>query len=955
KKNNLLYTIYDKHIVIYKKTYWNEQQQNKQITGTIVDEKGEPIIGANIKVKGTSTGTITDVDGKFSLNIPSNSILEISYIGYIAVEIPLDNQTTLAITLKEFAQDLDEVVVIGYGAIKKSDLTGSVSSVSKKALGDRVATDIGSLVLGKATGIEVSQGAIRIRGVTTLNNTDPLIVVDGFMGGSFNPNEIEHIEVLKDASSTAIYGSRGANGVILITTKSGQKGPLRMTTNLFSGFDFIPSRKSLLNASQYVDYATEAILNANGTLSPNLTDPKSRADVTDWQNVAFKTGHRSEANVHLSGGSDKALFSLSLGYRYSNPIVIGGDKKNNMDVRSKTTFHFTEWLKAGMNIALNYNTNYSGWTKMDAVFKALPYIPAYDQANIKGLGFGDTDTQLDGVGQDTPLPFAHLMDFKSHNFNMQPNIWFEIRLLKELVYRVQTGIDVSFGRRSEWHPDFYAGGGIQYFQSKLLNNHTYGLSPLIENYLTYSNQLGKHDFSIMVGNSWQNYVESGNLAATGSPFDDYTVKNLLFAKGSQVTEHRYNKYAYLSYYGRINYQFNNKYLLTANFRSDGSPKFAPNNRWAYFPSIALAWKLHEEGLIKTLNAFDQLKLRIGWGKSGNDSIGDFMYLAKVFNVNVFYPFGQNGEKVTGATVIQNATSDIKWETTISKTIGIDMAFFKNRLIATIDLFDKKTEDILFGVPIPPSMGYGTNNSDGSPIVNAASVKNKGFELMLGFQNNIGDLSLAINGNYTFVHNEVTSLGTGQPYLYSMNFAGGGQQAIARTEVGHPIGYFYGFIADGIFKTQNELNKANAEAQTQGHAYYQMGETKPGDVRYKDLDGDGQITWENDRTEIGSPIPKHYFGLNYTMGYKGFDLNLYLQGIAGSYIFNGIYAIRATTSLGNKDIYVLDRWKSEQEPGNGKVPRAVIGDPAQNNRPSTLMIEKADYFKIRQFSIGYTLP
>jgi TonB-linked SusC/RagA family outer membrane protein len=515
-------------------------------------------------------------------------------------------------------------------------------------------------------------------------------------------------------------------------------------------------------------------------------------------------------------------------------------------------------------------------------------------------------------------------------------------------------VDGSFGENTEWNPDIIMGGGIQSFQSTLIKGSSYGYSPLIENYLTYSNIVGKHDFSAMIGNSWKDHTSNGTLKVRGSNFDDYKVKNIFFANNSSITEQTYGVYAYLSYFGRINYQFDGRYLLTANLRADGSPKFAPSNRWGYFPSVALAWKLHEENWMKRLNLFDQFKLRAGWGVSGNDAIDDFMYLAKVWNINVFYPLGVNEDKAPGATVARNAASNIKWESTVSRTVGIDFALLQNRFTGTVEYFDKNTNDILFGVPIPPSMGYGTNLTSGNPIVNAASVKNEGVELLLGFRDRAGEFNYSVNANYTYVHNEVTSLGAGQPYMYGTATASG-SSVFARTDIGHPIGYFYGFVADGVFRTQVELDAANAAARAKGHEYYQMTETKPGDVRYKDLDGDGYVNWENDRTELGSAIPKHYFGLSAMFSYKAFDLNVDLQGIAGSWLYDGFHTFRSGASLGNKDAIMLDRWRSEQQPGNGIQPRAVIGDPAQNDRPSTLLIDRADYLKIRQLSIGYTLP
>ncbi|MDR1676291.1 MAG: SusC/RagA family TonB-linked outer membrane protein, partial [Tannerella sp.] len=405
-------------------------RQGKFVTGTVVDERGDPVVGANIVEKGvTANGTVTDVDGKFSLTVSDDAVLRISYIGYITQEISVLSDggggKSLTITLLEDTKALEEVVVIGYGTVRKSDLTGAVSSVSAKDLGDRVTTDIGTLLSGKVTGVDVSQGAIRIRGVTTLNNTDPLIIVDGFMGGSYNPEDIEHVEILKDASSTAIYGARGANGVILITTKSGKAGPLKVTGNVFTGFDFMPPKRKVLNASQYIDFATDAILNANGTLPPNLTNPEYRRDVTDWQDEVFKTGHKTEANFNFSGGTEKAVFSLSTGYRYSDGMAIGSDINNGLKLRSKNEFRLADWFKAGINVSFNYTAIRSNWVP-DWTYTALPYTPVYDPTNERGLGYGDGNTQMDGTAGANPVAVAELWKNNRTGIDMQPNAWLEI-------------------------------------------------------------------------------------------------------------------------------------------------------------------------------------------------------------------------------------------------------------------------------------------------------------------------------------------------------------------------------------------------------------------------------------------------------------------------------------------------------------------------------------------------
>ncbi|MGL6266271.1 MAG: hypothetical protein ACRC2O_00035, partial [Chitinophagaceae bacterium] len=403
------------------------------------------------------------------------------------------------------------------------------------------------------------------------------------------------------------------------------------------------------------------------------------------------------------------------------------------------------------------------------------------------------------------------------------------------------------------------------------------------------------------------------------------VKNVFLGKSKNIGGQDAWKYAFLSYFGRINYQFNNKYLLTVSVRRDGSPRFAPQNRWATFPSVAVAWKMENEAFIKNLNFFNQLKLRASWGKSGNDAIGDFMYVSRVWTNGVYYPFG--GDPIPGATVKDNASVDIKWETTDSRNIGVDMAFLHNSLSITADYFIKKTDDILFTVPRPASLGYGLNYG-GDAIVNAASVENKGFEFQVGYRGRAGQLHYSVNANYTNINNNVTGLGLGQPYL----------SGVSRTDVGNPIGYFYGFVADGVFTKKSDLDAANAAAVAKGFSHFQEASTGAGDVRYKDINGDGHITWEGDRQMIGNSIPKHLYGFNLSLDYKGFDLDALFQGVGGADIFYGSQSeLRGGITTRNQEAYVLDRWQSESKPGNGIVPRAILGDPNNNNRPSTNMI------------------
>lgn len=937
------FSIMDRMIIIQPSSAVSKEivQQQKTISGKVTDSSGASLPGVTVLIKGTIQGTVTDTDGNYSITkVPGDATLVFSFVGMKTLEVAVGNQTSINVRMEEVAFGIEEVVAIGYGTVKKSDLTGSVSSISSKDLGDRQVSDIGSLIQGKVPGVDVAQGKIRIRGVTTFNNTDPLVVIDGFIGGNLgtvNANDIQSIEVLKDASSTAIYGSRGANGVILITTRGGKVGPLKVSINAYSGIAKAPKKLDVLNASQYIDYMTDALTNAGQTLSPKLMTPAVREDVTDWQDEVFRTAHNTEFDINFSGGSDKTKYFMSIGYKYNESIAIGPQNSTTY-IRNKNDFNISKWFRVGNNFAFNYNTGKGQQPWLQYAILMPPYIPVYDPTQIGGYSYADTDT--DRSGSYHPLPLSTLSHPESSSLGYQTNLWAELTPVKGLIYRIQAGVSGNFSRNKTWEEEFR--GGNRYRRNGVSEGSNYSFSPLIENTLTYKQLFGKHDLSVMVGNTWQNHAFGGGISIAGQDYANTEVKNVFLAGSRNISAQSAWNYAYLSYFGRFNYQFNNKYLLTVNMRRDGSPRFAPQNRWGTFPSVALAWKMHEEGFIKKLNIFDQFKVRASWGVSGNDAIGDFRYVSQVWTNGIFYPVG--GVPLPGATIKDNASSDIKWESTDSKTIAADMAFFNNSLTVTADYFIKNTNDILFTVPRPASLGFGLNFG-GDAIVNAASVENKGFEIQVGYKGKVSDFHFLLDANYTNVHNEVTGLGLGQPYLAN----------ISRTDIGNPIGYFYGYVADGVFMKQSDVNAANTAAQAKGFPTYQETSTSAGDVRYKDVNADGHITSE-DRTMIGNSIPKHLYGLNITLDYKGFDFIAYFQGIAGSDHFYGDWHyLRGGTANGNQEAYVLDRWRSEAEPGNGIVPRAIMGDPSSNNRPSSIMVQSGNYLKVRQMSLGYTFP
>jgi len=963
KNTDIKYEMKGRQIILSPlEPFLSVEQQKKLVSGIVTDSSGASLPGVSVVVKGTTSGVITGMDGKYSLpNVPENAILKFSFVGMKTQEVKVGAQTSINVVLAEEAIGIDEVVAVGYGTMKKRDLTGSVASVSKKDMGDRTVSGIGALIQGKVAGIDVSRDKIRVRGVTSLNNTDPLVIIDGFQGGSMstiNTNDIESVEVLKDASSTAIYGARGANGVILITTKNGKAGPLKVNINAFKGIGTTPKKLDMLNASQYIDYVKEALTNAKILPTDRLNSPEVRKDVTNWQDEIFQVSKSTEINVDLSGGSENSSFFVSLGYKKGNEIYIG-PSYDNSTLRLKNLFKIKKWIKAGDDVALSYFIT-RGATSTTTVAGFIPFMTALPYMGIRDAnnywGYTRANRYTDLSDSENPVGIVNLTHPNGTSFTYMANLWFEVAPFNGLTYRVQAGVSGFYNRSTLWN-DKYEDSANSTHPSNYSENYGYSISPIVESYLTYKKQFGEHDFSAMVGNTWQNYSTSGGIGIYGETFTNETVKNVFQAQTKMIKNQDNAQFAYLSYFGRLNYQYNNRYLLTVNVRRDGSPRFAPANRWANFPSVALAWKMNEEAFIKDLNIFDQLKLRTSWGISGNDAIGDFKYLSQVWTNGVYYPLGSVEAPVQGATVSAAASQSIKWESTISKSIGVDMSFLKNSLSLTAEYFVKNTNDILFAIPRAVSLGYGLG-SPASAIVNAASVVNKGIELQVGYKNHFGLLKYAVNGNYTHLTNSVTSLGLGQPFL----------SGISRTAKGEPIGYLYGHVAEGVFMTQAQLDAANQGARAAAKAknpaitdlalskiYYQYSSTAPGDVKFKDINGDGMVT-DNDRTKIGNSIPQHTFGLSINLEYKGFDFNTYFQGVAGNDIYYGNYKfLRGMNRAINADAWVLDRWKSEADPGNGIVPRAIIGDPSGNGRFSSLQVYSGDYIKLKQLSIGYTFP
>ncbi|MEO6914940.1 MAG: SusC/RagA family TonB-linked outer membrane protein, partial [Chitinophagaceae bacterium] len=668
-----------------------------------------------------------------------------------------------------------------------------------------------------------------------------------------------------------------------------------------------------------------------------------------------QTGKINEMNIDFSGGTEKTTYFFSAGFRHDEGITIA-PVSDDIYIGVRNNFKVKKWFRAGDNLAFSYKISRGAapWD-VKSVINMPPYFEVKDANNF--WGYSAVDREQDLGDNRNPVALSALTHPKLTTLGYNANLWAEIEPLKDLVYRIQAGIN-GFSALSKVWNDAY-----EYAGAPVLNNYaeksSYSFYPVVESYLTYKHRFARHDLTMMVGNSWQDGAQTGSIGIAGQDYALTAIPNVFNAANRSITNEDFAKQSFLSYFGRVNYQFDNRYLLTFNVRRDGSPRFAPSNRWATFPSIAVGWKLQEIPEIKALQLFDELKLRMSFGSAGNDGIGDFKYVSPVWTNGVYYPFGLSPRLNSGATVIENSSQSIRWETTISKTAGVDLGLLNNALQVSMEFFMKNTRDILFNVPRATSLGYGYPPfGGGDAVVNAASCLNQGFEFQIKYRRPTENrFSYWVSANVTLINNKVTSLGLGQPYLSGVN----------KTSIGRPIGYFYGYVAEGVFMTQREVDAANALARQEAKSddpglspsqisaiRYQETSTSAGDIKFKDLNGDGKVTVA-DQTMIGNSIPKRQFGLFGNLKYGSFDLDLYFQGTGGYQIFyRGFEETRGMQGVQNQETYVLDRWKSEADPGNGKVPRAMIGDPSQNNRPSTRMITNGDYFKLRQMSIGYTI-
>lgn len=920
-------------------------QNKRTITGTILDEKGESIIGASVAVKGTANGTITDIDGKFSLDVNENDILAITYVGFLAQEIPVTGKSNLQITLKENAEMLDEIVVVGYGVMRKRDLTGAVSSIDSKSMQDKPVANIGEALQGRASGVQIinsgapgSNVSIRIRGISTINNSEPLLVIDGVPTdlslNALNMDDVQTVDVLKDASATAIYGSRGANGVVIITTKKGKSGDGVVSFSANWGIQNATSMPDMLNASQFASYHNDMIANYSGTENlmqrPDFADPTTLGKGTDWMDELFRTSTIQNYSVSYSGGTDKSNYYVSAGILDQEGIVTDTSYKR-YTVQFNGESKVKPWLKLGNNVTLSHDAKKQGSYSIRDAMAAQPTQPVYNEdGTYSGPGnpaywYGDIKN---------PLGNAKVNSQTTKGYNLLGNIFAEINFFDKVTFKTLGGIDFKFWDKENFSPK-YDWKPISQPESYRYEESNKSLAYLWDNTLTYIDTFNEnHHLNVMIGSSAQNNVYNKMNASVQGFLSD---KNNQLSNGlnQPTVGGTKNDWALLSFMGRVNYNYTDKYLLTLTVRRDGSSRFSKDNRWGTFPSVAAAWRLSEEAFYQKNKWVNDIKVRAGYGVTGNQwGINEYAYFTKLKTGQYVF----NGTPVSTLYPLVMPNPDVKWETVKQWNAGIDLSLIDQRINLSLDGYIKNTTDMLVPMAVPITTGY---SDIYVPSINAGKVRNTGWELTISSRNLTGELEWNTDLNVSYNKNKVISMNEGVPLFTGDDI---NMTKVLVNSEGNPINSFYGYVTNGLFQNWDQVNNASIQVP---------GGTAPGDIRFSDLDNNGVIN-DNDRTYIGNPTPEWSFSMNNSFAYKNFDLQIFLQGVAGNDIYNANRIWQEGMAVPqNQTAKVLDRWTGEGT--SNSVPRAVYSDPNKNARHSSRFVEDGSYLRIKNLTLGYTLP
>ncbi|GHU75696.1 SusC/RagA family TonB-linked outer membrane protein [Bacteroidia bacterium] len=939
-------------------------QDGVAVRGTVLDGSGEPIIGANVLVKGTTTGVVTDVNGAFTITAPNRqSVLTFSYIGYSSKEITVGNQRDIKVVLEEDRLALDEVVVVGYGTQKRSELTGAIASVKSDDIKDVSAKSMSEALTGRIAGVMVTKGDgspgasadIIIRGAATVNGLGPLYIVDGVRMGTdfkFNMRDVENIEVLKDAGSSAIYGAQAAGGVILITTKrGGASDKMKIDVNARYGIRNVLSNIDLLGRDDYI--AARKNIGIDILALHHVSSTSELPDV-DWMDEIYSVGKEQEYNLSMSGGTNKHNYFISGGY-YREDGVYLDTWSQRFSFRVNADYKIGNRITVGESIygSSTQNNPYREFVGTRGVpFRTAPTAEVYDPINLGGWA-----KMPSYIGGPNLYGNEYIYHYTGHNYNLDAVIYGNLKIIEGLDLRVTLG-GAFGGTSSNAFTEAFDFGVLKQTQGSMQARAGTSQRLTFNTTLTYEKTFGNHTFKLMVGTEALKN-DGYEVVANATGFTVPVAESLrLSSSVDKTAEDNWMIGRSLSYFGRLNYSYQGKYLFTANIRRDGSDRFGLNNRWGNFPSINGAWRISEESFVKdNADWLTNAKFRASWGILGNDGISQFLY-SQVYQQLNRHQFN-GGDKLQGWANTRFPNADIKWEEVNQTDIGLDLAFLKGKLSFTYDWYSRQTKDMLYTLNIPLSGGISTSNVP----INIGQVSNIGSEISIDWRDTWNGLRYSVGFNASFNKNEMIKIGQEGAVLTDGNPGEAWRGNVSRTQDGQPIGQFYGYKAIGIFKDQAEVDAYNAKAKAAGapSGFYQQRNTGPGDIIF--ADGDQGWVDANSQDFIGNPWPKMTYGINLSLAYKGFDLGLSFQGVAGVDIYNGLKAYtqnfygdaNTTKNIFNNSFFGSNGLTDMPRSGFFNQGSYVVDPNFNYSTISSFWVEKGDYLKLKNLSIGYTLP
>lgn len=969
---NLQFKLLDNGLVVISPQ--NNVIKDIVVRGQVIDSKGETLPGVSVKLKGTTIGVTTDLDGRFTINAAdNNSILVFTYIGYVTQEVAINNQTTLNVKLEATNTSLDEIVVVGYGTQRKENLTGAIATISADKLKNKVAVSYAEAMVGQMAGVQIQQtnGApgneglsIRVRGTGSITaGMAPLYVIDGYpMEGSafsmVNASDIESIQVLKDASSTAIYGSRGSNGVIMVTTKKGKLGTPTIAYNTYFGLQQVAKKIDMMNSQEYLEYFIDGhnqawldrapmagdpvhtisdptsmrqkYSNSSFYIIPdNFYDPSNFVDI-DWQDQIFRNAMMQRHEVSVMGGAEKTRYSVSGGFTDQDGIQIKSDHKR-YNIRSSLTSNINKKLEVGLNVSAYYSDNNNLDNGKDSPLSYAVYLPPiYPINNADGTYGSQVRNQEIWAGDvANPLGIAeNVVNYMNKN-GIIASTYAEYSIIEGLKYKLSLNGTMDNQRLKFFRPSFVDTDGSRAPKTADARNETFlDKDWVVEQTLNYNKTFSeKHVLGVLGGYTVQkSFGEYARVNAQNFPNDVVQTINAGQIVGGSNTEYMNSL---ISYLGRINYSFDNKYLLTANIRTDGSSKFGSNSKWGTFPSLSIGWRIDQENFMKDIEQVNDLKVRASWGLVGNNRIGNYDAIARTSSSY----YSLNGSLVNAVNPNSMPNPDLGWETTQQWNLGFDLGLLNDRIHLEGDFYNSRSVDLLLNVPVPTLTGYT------SQLQNIGQIENKGMEFLLKTRNFVNNFKWSTDFNISFNKNKVLALGPDKRPIY----AGAPNAANTFiTTIGMPVATFYGYKYDGVFKNQAELN-----------ASPHLANDFPGDPRYVDMNKDGKIN-ADDKTYLGNNQPKYIYGMNNDFSFKSFDLNVQLTGSYGAKLFS---FFNRMVGIYHGDRNGLDklnnRWRSEEDPGDGTILRANRDPKGLQKEPSSYWVEDGSYLRIRNVSLGYT--